>query len=219
MGNNPAEKMSADPSKRAAAPTSLTSDEELLARYREQNDLAAFDELVHRYERELYSYLARYLHDPGLAEEVFQTTFLRIVEKSKTFEPERRFRPWIYSIATHAAIDAMRRRGKRAMTSLDAEHSVGEGEISTLAHLVADEGLSPPNEAMREERRQQVRRAVAALPEDLRSALLLAYFQGLTYRETAEALDIPLGTVKSRMHAALQRLGLALREDEIFLGK
>ncbi len=196
-----------------------TSDEELFARYRDKNDLAAIEELVHRYERELFSYLARYLRDPELAKEVFQTTFLHVVKRAKSFEDSKRFRPWLYSVATHAAIDLLRHRGRRHAASLDAQHEADEGEVGTLAGLIPSAGLTPIDEALLEERRRQVRAAVDALPEDLRSVLLLTYFQGLTYQEAAESLDIPLGTVKSRMHAALKRLGLALEDDELALGK
>jgi len=199
-------------------PQPATSDEELLSRYRDHNDIAAFEELVHRYERELYSYLARYLRDPSLAEEVFQTTFLRLVERGKSFEVARRFRPWLYSIATHAAIDAIRHRGRRQTASLDTQHDLGDGETGTLAGLVADDRMTPADEALADETRRRIREAVDALPEDLRSVLLLAYYQGLSYRETAEAMGIPLGTVKSRMHTALKRLGLALREEELSQG-
>ena len=78
--------------------------------------------------------------------------------------------------------------------------------------------MTPADEAQADETRRRIRAAVDALPEDLRSVLLLAYYQGLSYRETAEAVGIPLGTVKSRMHTALKRLGLALREEELSQG-
>src|ERR1700680_58006 len=73
------------------------SDEELLSAYRQQHDRSAFDELVHRYERELYSYLRRYLGDAGMAEDAFQSTFLQIHLKCDQFEEGRRFRPWLYT--------------------------------------------------------------------------------------------------------------------------
>src|SRR3989304_4903459 len=85
------------------------SDELLLRRYRDKGDRAAFEELVHRYERELYSYLRRYLGDADLAEDVFQTTFLQVHQKCSQFQDGRSFRPWLYTIATHQAIDALRK--------------------------------------------------------------------------------------------------------------
>ena len=82
------------------------SDEELLGRYRKQGDRQAFAVLVHRYERELYSYLRQYLGDATLAEDAFQATFLQVHLKCDQFEEGRKFRPWVYTIATNQAINA-----------------------------------------------------------------------------------------------------------------
>ena len=83
------------------------SDEELLERFRHEQP-EAFGLLVRRYERELYGYLLRYLGDASLAEDVFQNTFLQLYVKSGQYEPGRPVRPWLYTIATHQAIDALR---------------------------------------------------------------------------------------------------------------
>ena len=88
---------------------SETSDEALLLRYRDTGDSEAFVELVHRYERELYSYLRRYLGDSAMAEDAFQRAFLQVHLKCEQFEEGRRFRPWLYAIATNQAIDLGRR--------------------------------------------------------------------------------------------------------------
>lgn len=199
----------------APSRTALTeySDEQLLLRYRESADQDAFRELLHRYERELYSYLCRYLRDASLAEEVFQTTFLRVHEKVRLYEAGRGVRPWIYSIATHQAIDALRRIGRRPAVSLDAERGDVETDGSTLLDVLEDEGRGPVAELELEERSAWARKAVDALPDYLREVVLLIYFQGLKFREAAEALGIPLGTVKSRMHLALVRLNEAWKQS------
>src|SRR4051812_4797069 len=85
------------------------SDEQLLVAYRSQGEAAAFETLVHRYERELYSYLFRYLGDAAMAEDAFQATFLQVHLKRDQFEEGRKVRPWLYTIATHQSIDAQRR--------------------------------------------------------------------------------------------------------------
>src|SRR3989304_2158430 len=87
----------------------VTPDEVLLLAYRDHADRTAFSELVRRYERELYSYLRRYLGDAGMAEDAFQATFLQVHLKCDQFAEGRRFRPWLYTIATNQAIDAQRR--------------------------------------------------------------------------------------------------------------
>src|SRR6201987_4479359 len=101
-------------------PDTLTvcSDEDLLTRFR-KGQTEAFGVLVRRYERELYGYLRRYLGDGALAEDVFQNTFLQLYVKSGQYEPGRPVRPWLYTIATHQAIDALRRNGRHQVLSLE----------------------------------------------------------------------------------------------------
>jgi RNA polymerase sigma-70 factor (ECF subfamily) len=182
------------------------SDEELLTRVRD-GQREAFGVLVRRYERELYGYLRRYMGDGTLAEDVFQNTFLQVFVKIASYEPGRPVRPWLYTIATNQAIDAMRRHGRHQAVSLshgredraltDPDDLLGSLEARTVNPLDAVQG---------EERRQAVRAAVDRLPEFLRQVVLLGYYQGLKYREIADILNIPLGTVKSRLHAALHKL-------------
>src|SRR5271168_1722475 len=102
------------------------TDEQLLAEYRQQGDRQAFAQLVHRYERELFSYLRRYLGDAEMAEDAFQATFLQVHRKCDQFEEGRRFRPWLYTIATNQAIDAQRRNKRHRNLSLD-RNPKGEG--------------------------------------------------------------------------------------------
>src|SRR6187401_2045191 len=106
---------------------SSRTDEELLLGYRTSHDPDLFSELVHRYERELYSYLRRYLGDAEMAEDAFQAAFLQVHLKCQQYEPGRAFRPWLYTIATHQAIDAQRRNRRHKMVSLDRS-SGSEGE-------------------------------------------------------------------------------------------
>lgn len=189
------------------------SDEDLLLRYRETLDHDAFELLVHRYERELYNYLARYTHDASLAEEVFQQTFLRLHEKRTAYEPGRPVRPWIYSIATHLAVDAMRRAGRRRTFSLDEEHDSGDEASTSLRELLDDASVEPLAQLSDDERHAWARRAVDELPGHLRDVVLLVYFQGLRYQEAADVLGVPLGTVKSRLNNALVRLHSAWRRS------
>lgn len=190
----------------ATADLDQQSDEELLTRYRDEGRPEDFNALVRRYERELFRYLARYLRDKTLADDVFQNTFLQIHLKRGLYESGRPVRPWIYAIATHQAVDALRRLGRRPTISLDLRGSGGESDASALVDLLVSETPGPLSNLQGEERRDWVRQAIERLPEALRQTLILAYFQGLKYREIAEILSIPVGTVKSRLHAALTKL-------------
>jgi RNA polymerase sigma-70 factor (ECF subfamily) len=186
------------------------TDEELLVHYRTTEDRRAFEELVHRYERELFSYLRRYLGDEGMAEDAFQTAFLQVHLKAKQFEEDRKFRPWLYTIATHQAIDAQRRTKRHRLVSLDRRNSTeGDENVGALMDLLETKGDGPAAEFEAGERGRWVRRAVDALPEPLKAAVTLIYYQGLKYREAADVLGVPVGTVKSRLHTAVMKLNEA----------
>ena len=187
-------------------PLEQCSDEELLARFREgQRDV--FGTLVRRYQRELYGYLRRYLGDPNLADDVFQATFLQVFLKSGQYEPGRPLRPWLYAIATNQAIDAMRRIGRHPAASLDqATGEDANGEVRNLLELLESRESAPLDLARAEERKVLVRAGVEQLPDFLKQVVLLAYYQGLKYREIADILSVPVGTVKSRLHTALIKL-------------
>jgi len=194
------------------------SDEELMGRYREESRAELFTELVHRYERELYRYLARYLGDPTLAEDVFQNTFLQVHLKRGLFEEGRPFRPWLYAIATHQAVDALRKVGRHPTVSLDQRVGSGshDSDSGNLIDLLVSEETGPLARMQETERQQWVRESIARLPEALRQTLILAYHQDLKYREIADILKIPVGTVKSRLHAALEKLQQMARSAKRF---
>jgi RNA polymerase sigma-70 factor (ECF subfamily) len=187
-------------------PLTESSDEELLACF-QRGQREAFGVLVRRYERELYGYLRRYLGDANLADDVFQNTFLQLYTKVGKYEPGRPVRPWLYTIATHQAIDALRRAGRHQALSLEQQREGGgDGDIHTLAGMLESRAPGPMDRAQQEEQRLSVRATVDRLPDFLRQVVVLAYYQGLKYREIAEILAIPVGTVKSRLHAALVKL-------------
>lgn len=181
------------------------SDEELLMRLR-SGDRDIFPELVTRYERELYGYLKRYVGRGDLAEDVFQNTFLAVYRKIRHYEPGRAAKPWIYTIATHQAIDAMRRRGRRPdLFVQETGPADGDDDRNSLDRN-AGTAPDPADVADANERARNVRSAVDALADPFRQVVLLAYFQGMKYQDVAEVLEIPVGTVKSRLNAAVAKL-------------
>ena len=187
------------------------TDEELLLGYRSRGDRTAFTELVRRYERELFGYLRHYLGDADQAEDVFQRTFLQVHLKCEQFQPGRKVRPWLYTIATHQAIDLQRRNRRHRMASLDRRMGgESQDEAGPLGQLLDSPEPGPAQRTEQAERRQQGRLAVEELPESTKQVVLLVYFQGLKYREAADVLSIPVGTVKSRLHTAIQKLSETL---------
>jgi RNA polymerase sigma-70 factor (ECF subfamily) len=182
--------------------------------YRDQADREAFSQLVHRYERELYSYLRRYLGDAPMAEDTFQATFLQVHLKCDQFEEGRKFRPWLYTIATNQAIDAQRRNKRHKNISLDRNtRPEGSDDVGTLMDLLSSSEPAPDHNLDASHQREWIRDAVESLPEGLRQAINLVYYQGLKYREAADILEIPVGTVKSRLHSAILKLNEAWMES------
>jgi len=188
---------------------SRPSDEELFAAYRDHGDRLAFDQLVHRYERELYSYLRRYLGDATAAEDIFQACFLQVHLRCHQFEEGRKFKPWLYAIATNSAIDSQRRNRRKRTVSLDRRTESEDDSLGSLAELIESRESTPGDNFELTERRDWIRQAVSELPETLRSVVTMLYYQGLKYSEVAEALHLPIGTIKSRMHAAVYKLNKA----------
>jgi RNA polymerase sigma-70 factor (ECF subfamily) len=181
------------------------SDEELFREYRTSGCQESFARLVRRHEQGLCRYLSRYLRSRELAEDVCQRTFLQVYLKQDAFQEGRRLRPWIYRIATNQAIDALRRARRHRAVSLNytSHETPGNGG---LIDDVAARVPSPITSLVRREDSTWSRRAVAGLPQRLRRVVELVFFQGLTYREASESLTLPLGTIKSRMSAALRQL-------------
>jgi RNA polymerase sigma-70 factor (ECF subfamily) len=200
----------------ASGALSAWSDEKLLLAYRTQHDRHAFEELVHRYEKELYSYLRHHLGDAEMAEDVFQQTFLQVHLKCEQFETGRQVRPWLYTVAINQAIDYQRRNRRHRAVSLDRRTGGdADDDAGALVQLLDSAEPGPVEQSESAERYIEVRRAIEELPDQTRQVVMLVYFQGMKYREAADVLDIPVGTVKSRLHSALQKLNDALTHTHL----
>jgi RNA polymerase sigma-70 factor (ECF subfamily) len=178
------------------------TDEQLLEEYR-HGDAASFSELVRRYHRELYHFLVRFLGDRTAAEDVFQETFLQVHQSVGQFDATRRFRPWLFTIGTNKARDLIRSQARRPTNPLQAAISPGREQSGEFVDLMESAAEMPSRPLERQELQQLVQRTVTDMPEHLREVLLLSYFHQFPYKQIGQILDIPLGTVKSRLHAAV----------------
>jgi RNA polymerase sigma-70 factor (ECF subfamily) len=178
------------------------SDEQLLAAYRE-GDTVSFADLVGRYQRELFHFLVRFLGDRAAAEDVFQEAFLQVHQSAEQFDPQRRFRPWLFTIAANKARDMIRSQARRPASPLQASISSGDEDSGEFLDLISSASAMPYDEIERQELQASVQKTVMAMPEHLREILLLSYFHQFPYKQISEILEIPLGTVKSRLHAAV----------------
>lgn len=181
------------------------SDEQLVEAYLKDRQPDHFESLMRRYERELYTFLRRFLGNAQHAEDVFQGTFLSVHLRIEQFEPGKRFRPWLYAIASNKAIDFMRRNKRHQMASLDGTMQHSDSEESMVSRL-SSPGPSPDELAMQGETTAKVRLAVSQLSEQTQQLIQLAFYQGLKYADIAEILNIPVGTVKSRVFTAMRKL-------------
>lgn len=179
------------------------SDRELMVAF-QQGDPEAFDTLLVRYERAVLNYFHKMCYDRAMAEDLKQETFLRIVRHAARYRPEAKFRTYLFTVARNLWIDRHRSR-KAAPKEVSADLRVQE-DGSTLGDLLPGDVRPPLDELSDREAAAMVRAALESLPEGQRAVFVLALEQGMKYREIAEILEIPEGTVKSRMHAAVTRL-------------
>lgn len=162
-----------------------------------------FTELVRRYEHELYHFLVRFLGDRSAAEDVFQETFLQVHQSASQFDPHRRFRPWLFTIAANKARDLIRSQARHPTNPLQATIDPDDDASGQFVDLMQAAAAVPDEPLQRNELQQSVQKAVMSMPVHLREILLLSYFQQFSYKQIGEILHIPLGTVKSRLHAAV----------------
>jgi RNA polymerase sigma-70 factor (ECF subfamily) len=189
---------------------SVPTDEQLLAEH-VVGEPGRFADLVCRHSDELFRFLARFLGNAAAAEDLVQEVFLQVHQSAASFDPTRRFKPWLFTIAANKARDLLRSRRRRPEMPLDAVVAGESSEGQTFLGFLADESLSPDGTVSLEEQREQVRKVLAEMPERLREVLVLSYYHGFPYKEIAEILDVPLGTVKSRLHSAIEVFGKAYR--------
>jgi RNA polymerase sigma-70 factor (ECF subfamily) len=169
-----------------------------------EGDAEAFAALYDRYSKRLISFFYRMCYDRGLAEDLTQDTFIRLLRSASRYRPEASFKTYLYTIARNLMIDRHRSR-KSAPKTVSTEIRVRE-DGGTLGSLVESREPGTVDSIANREAADLVRRALQDLPEGQRAVFLLADGQGLKYREIAEILEIPVGTVKSRMNAAVSTL-------------
>ena len=183
------------------ASTVVSTDESLLEAYR-LGDKKAFTQLVERYQKELFLFLVRFLSDRVAAEDIFQETFLQVHQSADQFDTDRRFRPWLFTIAANKARDYMRSKSRKPTSSLQASVD-GDSDGSQFIDMLQSPDGKPEDALQRQELQARIRSTVHAMPDNLREILLLSYFQEFSYQQISDMLDIPLGTVKSRLHSAV----------------
>jgi RNA polymerase sigma-70 factor (ECF subfamily) len=182
------------------------SDLELVRRV-QRGERGAFDLLVLRYQHKVVKLVARLLRDPTEAEDVAQEAFVKAYRALGSFRGDSAFYTWLYRIAVNTARNVMASRQRRP---LDYEAELSESEQSVVENRMRHTD-TPEAAALSEEIHQTVNHAVEQLPEDLRTAIILREVEGLSYEEIAEAMDCPVGTVRSRIFRAREAIDRSLK--------
>jgi len=180
----------------------VLTDEQLLANYT-RGEQRAFTELADRYQQELFAFLFRFVSDGATAEDLFQETFVQVHRNAASFDPERKFRPWLFTIAANKARDFLRSAARRTTHSLDNVARGADEDSATFLDLMQSDIAPPPVELQTAEDIARVQRVLAEMSVIYREVLVMSYFHQFSYKEMADMLGVPLGTIKSRLHAAL----------------
>jgi len=178
------------------------TDEQLLHEYT-AGQVASFELLVRRHSNELFKFVVRFTSDSVAAEDVVQETFLQVHTSASRFDPARRFKPWLFTIAANKARDYLRKRKRRHELSFEANVSSQDDSGQRYLDMLSDDSPESDEGLLIDEKRTIIKATVDAMPDKLREILILAYFHRLAYKEIGEVIGIPVGTVKSRLHTAV----------------
>lgn len=184
-------------------------DEKLLIEASQQGDLNAFNQLVLTYQGQAFNLAARFLNDEEGAADITQISFINAYQHIHSFRGGS-FRAWLLRIVTNNCYDELRRRKRKPSQSLDAVDPQSEEEIEDPLWLMDDSSL-PEEELMQKELELAIQRCIELLPQDFRAVVLLVDIDGLDYKETSQIAHVPIGTVRSRLARARQRLQACLR--------
>ncbi len=180
------------------------TDAELLDRYAAGEE-DAFREIVNRYKNGLYGFLRQFLNRQDLVEDVFQETFLQLFTSRESFDTSRPLRPWLFTIAANKAKDALRKWQRTAAIPIGTMADSEDLSFEDVLNTITSNETMPYEELEKDETALRVEQIIANMPENLREILHLAYFNRFSYKQMAEILSIPIGTVKSRLHTAVGR--------------
>jgi RNA polymerase sigma-70 factor (ECF subfamily) len=170
-------------------------------------DLQAFGQIIRKYQDRLINPVLQILRNQADAEDVVQTTFVLALTRLDSYRGDSSLLTWLYRIAVNAAKDAVRRRG-RTMASLDHDGYT----LGSVADALSDPQEGPERPLERQEEIQMVHQALERLPTDQRTVLVLREMEELDYQQIAQILDIPVGTVRSRLHRARLQLKQELEQ-------
>ncbi len=193
-----------------AEPEKTMGVEEDLLRRCARGDASAYRELVERLEKPLVNFIYRFVGERDAAEDLFQETFVRVVRRVGEFDPRASLTTWIFTIARNLALDHLKARRRHREVALDSAASEDRGKVIYFKDMIRSGVPDPGDLAEASEEERRVARALAALRPAKREALVMRLYAGLSYAEIAAVVRAPVGTVKFRVHEAIQDLAREL---------
>jgi RNA polymerase sigma-70 factor, ECF subfamily len=189
-------------------------DDSVLIERSQKGDKSALDTLIRKHEKRAYQYAFRLTSNPEEAGDVVADAFVRVYSALQNFKGQSAFTTWLYRILTNCFLDMRKKERSRPTTSLEAALQTEDGDVE---RQVEDKGPSPHEMAESSERERTVLGAVDCLPEYQKAMITMYHAEMLSYEEIAQALDLPIGTVKSRLNRArLSLRELLVKDEELF---
>jgi RNA polymerase sigma-70 factor (ECF subfamily) len=189
-------------------------DDQLLISRAQSGDKSAFNALIRKHEARAYQYAFRLTRRPEEAADIVADGFVRVYNALHNFKGQSAFTTWLYRILTNCYLDARKKEKNKTTNSLDAVLQTQDGEME---QQIEDPGASPYEDVEKGVRERTVESAVAMLPEYQRAMIVMYHAESMTYEEIAAALDLPVGTVKSRLNRARISLReLLVQNEELF---
>lgn len=179
-------------------------DSKVISRFMDGDD-EAFRIVINHYKNGLYAFLKRFLNHHDQVEDVFQETFLQLYNSRSSFDPTKNLRPWLFTIAANKAKDALRKQQRTAAISIGSIANTDDMSFGDALDILGNHDKMPLDELAKDETAMMVRQIISEMPENLREILILSYFNQFSYKQMAEMLSIPIGTVKSRLHTAVAK--------------
>jgi RNA polymerase sigma-70 factor (ECF subfamily) len=177
----------------------------------QRGDRGALNELIRKHQERAYQYAFRLTRNPDVAADVVADAFVRINNALKNFKGNAAFTTWLYRIITNCYLDQRKREKGKSNVSLDSSYQQDDEDVT---REIEDTGRTPDELVERNQREELLHKALALLPEFQKSMIVMYHAEQLSYEEIAEALDLPIGTVKSRLNRARISLREILAQDE-----
>ncbi len=194
----------------------MTDNERLLLKRAKKGDVDAFEQLIEKYQKKVYNIALKMLGNKEDAYDMSQEVFIRVYRSIDKFKEQASLSTWIYKITTNVCLDEIRRRKNRFTVSIDDDMELNDSKVK---RQIEYDGPSPEIIVEENELREIINKSIQQLPEQYRVVTILRDIQGFSYEEIANILDVPQGTVKSRINRARAMLRDILYEKKELLNK